>query len=152
MFLKSDPYRVWCSIFYSKLVNCILLRSLCSTFVLWKVGEHAVVGKETLKFGSIFPHFAFKSTESEVKSPCFYYLWWALPPLIEISATHTILKGNRVALYHQKLLRSHPPCITHPPHPRGNFLGITLTRIYRYVICLQYEVYLLLNCATFEIF
>jgi hypothetical protein len=30
------------------------LRSLCSTFVLWKVGEHAVVGKETLKFGSIF--------------------------------------------------------------------------------------------------
>jgi hypothetical protein len=32
---------------------CILLRSLCSTFVLWKVREHAVVGKETLKFGSI---------------------------------------------------------------------------------------------------
>ena len=28
MFLKCDPYRVWCSIFYSKLVNCILLRSL----------------------------------------------------------------------------------------------------------------------------
>jgi hypothetical protein len=28
MFLKYDPYRVWCSIFYSKLVNCILLRSL----------------------------------------------------------------------------------------------------------------------------
>jgi hypothetical protein len=27
MFLKCDPYRVWCSIFYSKLVNCILLRS-----------------------------------------------------------------------------------------------------------------------------
>jgi hypothetical protein len=23
-------------------------------FVLWKVGEHAVVGKETLKFGSVF--------------------------------------------------------------------------------------------------
>jgi hypothetical protein len=30
------------------------LRSLCSMFVLWKVGEHAEVGKETLKFGSIF--------------------------------------------------------------------------------------------------
>jgi hypothetical protein len=28
MFRKCDPYRVWCSIFYSKLVNCILLRSL----------------------------------------------------------------------------------------------------------------------------
>ena len=28
MFLKCDPYRVWCSIFYSKVVNCILLRSL----------------------------------------------------------------------------------------------------------------------------
>ena len=28
MFLKSYPYRVWCSIFYSKLVNCIILRSL----------------------------------------------------------------------------------------------------------------------------
>ena len=28
MFLKCDPYRIWCSIFYSKLVNCILLRSL----------------------------------------------------------------------------------------------------------------------------
>jgi hypothetical protein len=28
IFLKCDPYRVWCSIFYSKLVNCILLRSL----------------------------------------------------------------------------------------------------------------------------
>jgi hypothetical protein len=28
MFLKCDPYRVWCSIFYSKLVNCILSRSL----------------------------------------------------------------------------------------------------------------------------
>ena len=30
------------------------LRSLCSTFVLWKVGGHALVGKETLKFWSTF--------------------------------------------------------------------------------------------------
>jgi hypothetical protein len=30
------------------------LRSLCSTFVLWKVGGHEVMGKETLKFWSIF--------------------------------------------------------------------------------------------------
>ena len=28
MFLKCDPYRVWCLIFYSQLVNCILLRPL----------------------------------------------------------------------------------------------------------------------------
>jgi hypothetical protein len=27
-FLKCDPYRVWCSISYSILVNCILLKSL----------------------------------------------------------------------------------------------------------------------------
>ena len=26
MFPKCDPYRVWCSIFYSKLVNCILFK------------------------------------------------------------------------------------------------------------------------------
>jgi len=26
----------------------------------------------------IFPHFALKSKEREVKSPCFYYVWWAL--------------------------------------------------------------------------
>ena len=60
--MSSDPYRVWCSIFYSKLVNCILLRSLCSTFVLWKVREHAVVGKETLKFESIFRSSRFSLT------------------------------------------------------------------------------------------
>ena len=26
----------------------------------------------------IFPHFALKSREREVKLPCFYYMWWAL--------------------------------------------------------------------------
>jgi hypothetical protein len=36
MFLKCDPYRVWCSIFYSKLVNCILLSRLRSLFVFVK--------------------------------------------------------------------------------------------------------------------
>ena len=30
------------------------LTSMCSTFVLWKVGGHAVVGKEMLKFWLIF--------------------------------------------------------------------------------------------------
>jgi hypothetical protein len=124
MFLKCDPYMVWCSIFYSKIVNCILFKiivqhvsylyvtyqkrhsnsvgeqewlnakwaifhpyhgenklyfkdicfkldqhaqldfysdssdttvpGLTTHWFLWKVGEHAIVGKETLKFGSIF--------------------------------------------------------------------------------------------------
>ena len=44
------------------------LRSLWSTFVLWKVGEHAVVGKETLKFWSIFGRLpAFPSLRPKVK-------------------------------------------------------------------------------------
>ena len=28
MFLKYDPYRVWCSILYSKLINCILFKMI----------------------------------------------------------------------------------------------------------------------------
>jgi hypothetical protein len=32
MFLKFDPYRVWCSIFYSKLVNCILFKIIVQHF------------------------------------------------------------------------------------------------------------------------
>jgi hypothetical protein len=49
LFLKCDPYRVWCSIFYSILVNCILLRSL---FIFVKGRGTCSRGKET--FGSIF--------------------------------------------------------------------------------------------------
>jgi hypothetical protein len=43
-----------------------------------------VIFEETLKFGSIFgnlpPRFSLTSPlsqEREVKSPCFYYVWWA---------------------------------------------------------------------------
>jgi hypothetical protein len=80
MFLKFYPYRIWCSIFYSKLVNCILFKIIVQHVCLWKVEEHAVVGKETLKFGSIFGSLpAFPSLRPKVKSPCFYYVWWALP-------------------------------------------------------------------------
>jgi hypothetical protein len=46
MFLKCDPYRVWCSIFYSKLVNCILLRSL---FVFVKGRGTCGSGERTVK-------------------------------------------------------------------------------------------------------
>ena len=65
MFLKCDPYRVWCSIFYSKLVNCTLLDH-CS--FLWKVEEHAVAGKETFKIWIDFrksPRFSFTSSLSQ---------------------------------------------------------------------------------------
>jgi hypothetical protein len=52
---RSHPFRlVWWALESSYLSVASFLRSLCSMFVLWKVGEHAVVGKETLKFGSIF--------------------------------------------------------------------------------------------------
>jgi hypothetical protein len=48
MFLKYDPYRVWCSIFYSKLVNCMLFKIIVQhvRFVKGR-GGHVVVGKET---------------------------------------------------------------------------------------------------------
>ena len=91
MFLKSDPYRVWCSIFYSKLINCIILRSLCSTFVLWKVGEHAVAiysGERNVKILIDFrksPRFSLTSPLSQLREKssrpvftmcgesCYYY-------------------------------------------------------------------------------
>ena len=65
MFLKFDPYRVCCSIFYSKLVNC-------SPFKI--IVQHAVVGKETLKFGSIFgslPDFSISQEREKSSHPVF---------------------------------------------------------------------------------
>ena len=81
MFLKCDPYRVWCSIFYSKLVNCILLRSL---FVFVKGRGTCGSGERNVKIWIDFrksPRFSLTSPwsqEREVKSPCFFYVWWAL--------------------------------------------------------------------------
>ena len=81
MFLKCDPYRVWCSILYSKLVNCILLRSL---FVFVKGSGTCGRGERNVKIWIDFrksPRFSLSSPlsqEREVKSPCFYYVWWAL--------------------------------------------------------------------------
>ena len=37
----------------------------------------------------IFPHFALKSRERDVKSPCFYYVWWALTLFHLFSTTKT---------------------------------------------------------------
>ena len=74
MFLKFDQYRVWYSIFCSKLIDCILLKIVVQNVCFVKGRGHAVAGKEMLKFASlshIFPHFVLKSTKREVKSSLF---------------------------------------------------------------------------------
>jgi hypothetical protein len=65
MFLKCDPYRVWCSIFYSKLVNCILLRSL---FVFVKGRGTCGSGEKNVKIWIDFrksPRFSLTSPLSQ---------------------------------------------------------------------------------------
>jgi hypothetical protein len=65
MFLKCDPYRVWCSIFYSKLVNCILLRAL---FVFVKGRGTCGSGERNLTFWIDFrksPRFSLTSPLSQ---------------------------------------------------------------------------------------
>ena len=62
MFLKCDPYRVWCSIFYSKFVNCILLRSL---FVFVKGRGTCGSGKRNVKIWIDFR----KSSRCSLTSP-----------------------------------------------------------------------------------
>jgi hypothetical protein len=66
MFLKCDSYRVWCSIFYSKLVNCILLRSL---FVFVKGRGTCGSGERNVKIWIDFrksPRFSLTSSLSQV--------------------------------------------------------------------------------------
>ena len=80
MFLKSDPYRVWCSIFYSKLVNCILFKII--------VQHVRFVRKETFKILIDFrksPRFSLTSPLSQLREKssrpvftmcgesCYYY-------------------------------------------------------------------------------
>ena len=56
----------------------LFLRSLSNMFVLWKLGGHAIEGKEKIKITKlseiyhIFLHFSLKSSTRKVKSPCFY--------------------------------------------------------------------------------
>ena len=86
MFLKFDPYRVWCSIFYSKLVNCILFKIIMQHVRFVKGRGTCGSGERNIKIWIDFrrsPRFSLtspliKSREREVKSPCFYYVWWAL--------------------------------------------------------------------------
>ena len=62
MFLKCDSYRVWCSIFYSKLVNCILLRSL---FVFVKGRGTCGSGERNDKICIKSPRFSLTSSLSQ---------------------------------------------------------------------------------------
>jgi hypothetical protein len=93
MFLKCDLYRVWCSIFYSKLVNCILLRSL---FVFVKGRGTCGGGERNVKIWIDFrkcPRFSLTSPLSQEREkssrPVFtmcgeprWYAWITLEALI----------------------------------------------------------------------
>jgi hypothetical protein len=53
--------------FIPNLLTAYFLRSLCTTFILWKIEGHAAAGKEAscLEDFQIVPHFAFMSAERE---------------------------------------------------------------------------------------
>ena len=86
MFLKFDPYRVWCAIYYSKLINWILFKIIVQHVRIVKGRGTCGSGERNVKIWIEFrksPSFSLTSPlsqerEREVKSPCFYYVWWAL--------------------------------------------------------------------------
>jgi hypothetical protein len=72
--LKFDPFRVWCSIFYSKLVNCILFKIIVQHVCFLKdrgSGERNVKIWIDFRKSQIFPHFALKSRERRSSRPVF---------------------------------------------------------------------------------
>ena len=72
--LKFDPFRVWCSIFYSKLVNCILFKIIVQHDCFLKdrgSGERNVKIWIDFRKSQIFPHFALKSRERRSSRPVF---------------------------------------------------------------------------------
>ena len=93
MFLKFDPYRVWCSIFYSKLVNCILFKIIVQHVRFVKGRGTCGSGERNVKIWIDFrksPRFSLTSPlsqEREKSSPCIYYVWWAL-------VLHKLYKGK----------------------------------------------------------
>jgi hypothetical protein len=98
------PYRVWCSIFYSKLVNCILFKIIVQHVCFVKGMGTCGSGERNVIFcywfsevSQIFPHFALKSTEREIKSPCFYYVWLALHKTTRYDYNLTIMKSAKPA-------------------------------------------------------
>jgi hypothetical protein len=70
MFLKYDPYRVWCSIFYSKLVNCILFKIIVKGRGTCNSGERNVKilidFRKSPRISLTSPLHFVKSTEWEV--------------------------------------------------------------------------------------
>jgi hypothetical protein len=82
MFLKYDPYRVWCSIFYSKLVNCILFKIIVQHVRFVKGRRTCISGERNVKILIDFrksPRFSLTSPLSQLReNSSFYYVWWAL--------------------------------------------------------------------------
>ena len=54
MFLKFDPFRVWCSIFYSKLIKCILFKIIVQHVRVVKGRGTCGSGERNIKIWSIF--------------------------------------------------------------------------------------------------
>jgi hypothetical protein len=68
MFLKFDPYRVCCSIFYSKLVNCILFKIIVQHVRFVKGRETCSSGERKVKIWIDFrksPRFSLTSPLSQ---------------------------------------------------------------------------------------
>jgi hypothetical protein len=101
MFLKFDPYRVWYSIFYSKLVNCILFKIIVQHVCFVKGRGTCGSGERNVKIWIDFwksPRFSLTSPLSrerkrEVKSPCFYYVWWALGVMVSVLTSSAVDRG-----------------------------------------------------------
>jgi len=73
MFLKFDPYRVSYSIFYSKLVDCILFKIAVQHLCFVKDRGTCGNGERSINILLAFqksPRFSL-NREREVKSPCF---------------------------------------------------------------------------------
>ena len=94
MFLKFDPYKVWYSIYYSKLVDCIffeiIMQHICFVKGRWTCGS-----RETLKYMQSFrkyPRFSLTATLCElieVMLSCFYD-WSEMSPVSFIIITAKI--------------------------------------------------------------
>ena len=70
MFLKFDPYRVWCSIFYSKLVNCILFKIIVQPVCFVKGRGTCGSGERNVKILIDFrksPRFSLTSPLSQLR-------------------------------------------------------------------------------------
>jgi len=85
MFLKFELFRVWYSILYTKLVDCIFFKiveqHICfvigmGTYSSWE--RNVTISPSFSEVAQIFTLFVLKSTEREVMSPCLHQVLWAL--------------------------------------------------------------------------